>query len=273
MKVVFQNSRLKAFSVVELMVALAITSFLLIGLVQIFSSVRASYSLQESLARVQENSRFAASFISRHLRVAGRFPFAEHESAAVDLGFTFPTVLGANLPPPIDAVGTIEGAGTNSDTIRVNIFTDRDCFDNANAVVTATGNPATWHKQITFSHDPGDDELEYTCAYGAPVLNVNPPVIIAAQPIINNVETLQFHYGEDTNGDASADRYVRAGNWGAPGNVVAIRAGIILTSDEIGALPPDARDIDMIGNTYPATGERRLRRPVIIDINLRNQTL
>lgn len=269
----FRQQRHAGFSIVELMVALAITAFLLIGLVQIFSSVRASYSLQESLARVQENSRFAASFMNRHLREAGRFPFAEHESAAVDLGFTFPSVLGSNLPPPIDATGTADGAGTASDTVRVNIFTDRDCFDNANATVTTTGIPATWHKQITFSHDAVDNELEYTCAYGVPVLNANPPVIIANQPILNNVETVQFQYGEDLNNDTSADRYVLAGNWDVPGNVVAIRAGLILTSDALGSLPEDSQTVNLLGVDFAATSERRLRRPVVMNINLRNQTL
>lgn len=261
------------FSVVELMVALAITAFLLIGLVQIFSSVRASYSLQESLARVQENSRFANSFLTRHLREAGRFPFAEHESAEVDLGFIFPTILGNNLPPPIDAAGTSDGGGTTADAVRVNIFTDRDCFDNPNATVTTTGAAATWHKQITFSHDGANNELEYSCAYGAPALNVNPPVVIANQPILNNVETLQFQYGEDLNNDASADRYVLAGNWAAPGNIVAIRTGLILTSEALGTLPEDAQTINLIGTTFDPTTQRRLRRPVVLNINLRNQTL
>lgn len=261
------------FSVVELMVALAITAFLLIGLVQIFSSVRASYSLQESLARVQENSRFANSFMGRHLRDAGRFPFAEHESTEVDLGFTFPSVLGNNLPPPIDAAGTSDGGGTASDAVRANIFTDRDCFDNPNATLTTTGTPATWHKQITFSHDAVDNELEYSCAYGAPALNVNPPAVIVNQPILNNVETLQFQYGEDLNNDASADRYVLANNWAAPGNIVAIRIGLILTSEALGTFPEDAQTIDLIGTTFDPTTERRLRRPVVLNINLRNQTL
>ena len=83
------------------MVALAITAFLLIGLVQIFSSVRASYDLQEGLGRLQENARFANTFMNDQLRETGYFPFAEHENPAIDIGFNFASILTGSVPPPL----------------------------------------------------------------------------------------------------------------------------------------------------------------------------
>ncbi len=258
------------FSLIELMVAVAISSFLLIGLVQIFSSIKVSYDLQAALARLQENSRFAGSFMARHMREAGRFPFAEQESGLIDLGFAFPLVNGA-IPEPFGNE-TTDGADGGSDRVEINIFTDRNCSDGLNSNLSPDGVPATWHKQIVFSHDITNNELEYTCRYGAPQQGVDPPAVITNQPLLDNVETLQFLYGEDLDGDASADLYSIADNVSAFGNVVAVRIGLILNSPELGSLPPDDQDIDVIGNTFGPTGLGHLRRPFVIDVTLRNQT-
>ena len=58
------------FTLVELMVALAIGLLLTIGVVQIFSASRSTYQLDEGLARAQENGRFAIEFMSREIRHA-----------------------------------------------------------------------------------------------------------------------------------------------------------------------------------------------------------
>lgn len=60
-------------SMIELLVALAIGSVLILGLVQVFSASRAAYQLSEGLARTQENARFAIDFLQRDIRMAGHF--------------------------------------------------------------------------------------------------------------------------------------------------------------------------------------------------------
>ncbi len=61
----------RGFSLVELMIALLIGLVIAIGVVQIFSATRATYQLDESLARAQENGRFALEFLSQDVRHAG----------------------------------------------------------------------------------------------------------------------------------------------------------------------------------------------------------
>lgn len=58
------------FSLVELMVALAIGLISTIGMVSLFSGTSRSNRLQEGLARLQENGRFAAMRIENDLRMA-----------------------------------------------------------------------------------------------------------------------------------------------------------------------------------------------------------
>jgi type IV pilus assembly protein PilW len=63
--------RAAGFTLVELMVALAISLLLLAGVVAIFSSSRVSYESTDQLSRIQETGRFALDLMSRHVRASG----------------------------------------------------------------------------------------------------------------------------------------------------------------------------------------------------------
>jgi prepilin-type N-terminal cleavage/methylation domain-containing protein len=65
------HTRCRGFSLVELMVALVITLILLAGIGQIFLSSKKSYTLQDSLSRMQESGRYAMDVLSQDLRRAG----------------------------------------------------------------------------------------------------------------------------------------------------------------------------------------------------------
>ncbi|MFC4312110.1 PilW family protein [Steroidobacter flavus] len=71
MKVIVGNSRMRGFSLVELMVAITISSLLLVGVIALFISSRASYETTERLSRVQENGRFALDQLATDIRAAG----------------------------------------------------------------------------------------------------------------------------------------------------------------------------------------------------------
>lgn len=61
----------RGLSLVELMVALLISMLIMIGLVQVFSVSRITYTVDEGMARLQENGRFALDFLARDIRMAG----------------------------------------------------------------------------------------------------------------------------------------------------------------------------------------------------------
>jgi type IV pilus assembly protein PilW len=65
------RGRLRGFSLVELMIALAIGAILLLAVVQIFGTSRQSANASMALARVQESGRFALELIKPSLRMAG----------------------------------------------------------------------------------------------------------------------------------------------------------------------------------------------------------
>jgi type IV pilus assembly protein PilW len=67
------TERQSGLTLVELMVALAIGSFLVIGAVQIYSQSRQAFVINESIARVQETAQFAIDTIEADLRMASNW--------------------------------------------------------------------------------------------------------------------------------------------------------------------------------------------------------
>jgi len=61
----------KGFTLVELMISLVISSIIMLGVVSLYSSSRKGQKTNESLARIQENLRFAADMMTRDIRMAG----------------------------------------------------------------------------------------------------------------------------------------------------------------------------------------------------------
>ena len=97
--------RQQGLTLVELMVALAIGSFLIIGAVQIYNQSREAFVVNESIARVQETAQFAMDTIEADLRMASnwgrnsRALAVEGRSLAEDanpLGLSVPTGCGNN---------------------------------------------------------------------------------------------------------------------------------------------------------------------------------
>lgn len=64
-------SRQRGVSLIELMIGIAISSILMLGMYQIFIASRITFQMQQGLSRVQENGRFAMDYMQRNVRMAG----------------------------------------------------------------------------------------------------------------------------------------------------------------------------------------------------------
>lgn len=62
---------LLGLTLVELLVAMAISSILLLGIGSIYSSTKRAYRVQDEFGRIQENARYALHTISKDVRMAG----------------------------------------------------------------------------------------------------------------------------------------------------------------------------------------------------------
>ena len=65
--------RQAGMSIVELMVAVLISTVLMAGIIQLFVSNKATYEVTDELSRLQENARFALEAMAKDLRMTGYF--------------------------------------------------------------------------------------------------------------------------------------------------------------------------------------------------------
>jgi len=65
------HPRRNGFTLIELMIAMLISIFLLAGVIQMFAASKQTYRLQDGLARLQENARFSLDLIAGEIRLAG----------------------------------------------------------------------------------------------------------------------------------------------------------------------------------------------------------
>ena len=128
MKRPFSKRRARGLTLIELLVSLAIGSLLIIGAVTVYSQSRTTYRVSDTVARLQENARYALSIIEPDVQLAGYYGFSNYPD---DFGFirggaTGSRVSAANLMLTNTAVpvgGDVIECGPN---FAVNVLTTID---------------------------------------------------------------------------------------------------------------------------------------------------
>ena len=125
--------RQSGLSLVEIMVALTLGVVLLTGVIQIYASTKSTYRMQDNLARLQENGRFALSFLSRDVRMAGYHgcttfgPVTNTLNNPTSLQYDFTVGLtgyndvGASPPAALSGAGVVPAPGTDVMVVRRNV--------------------------------------------------------------------------------------------------------------------------------------------------------
>lgn len=142
------RTRFRAFSLVELMISLALGSIVTVGVIQLFVANSDSYNLLQGQSRMQESARFALEFIGRSVRKAGyRGCFSSQDDIyhtladdsvipyEFDLRFGVQgyNATGTNTWTPVldDLPATISGTDTN-------VFKTLDDYGVGNGIDTST---------------------------------------------------------------------------------------------------------------------------------------
>jgi len=248
------------FSLVEILVALTLGLVLLGGTIVIYASSKNSYRLQENVAGMQENARFAIFALRRDLEMAG-----------------YPLV---NDIAPFRVGGGDTGDNVNggSDRITIRYQSDTDCLGN--------GTPGTGPDEgIAVNRYFIDDNDNLACLGNS---RPNNP-----QPLVENVVNMQILYGVDTDADGGANRYVSATQVEAgvisPGTpdwdrVVSLRVALLVASETAVDQPAAASGPSAPSISGPATesfalldeaitrDDGRLYRVFTTTIPLRNRT-
>jgi len=238
------EARQNGFSLVELMVAMVLGLVLLGGTIAIYASSKDSYRLQENVAGMQENARFAIAALRRNMELAG-----------------FPRVLDI---APFDPAQTLDGGGNNNDQITIRYQSATDCLGN--------GTPANGPDQgIAVNRYYINNQNNLLC-----LGNGNP----IAQTLVENVDNLQVLYGIDDDGDGSANRYATAAETdngvisaGTPDwdNVVSLRLALLISSENDIGTAQQAGGFTLLDAPAIKPNDDRLYRVFTTTIPLRNR--
>ena len=121
------------FSLVELLVAMAISLFMILGVSYIYVGSKKTYQVQENLARMQESARLAFEYLSRDVRQGGDFGCASLASAYQAGGSAAACAWpSATVPTVVCTLG-----GTGCATVGAN--EPIHGYENVTATITALG--------------------------------------------------------------------------------------------------------------------------------------
>ena len=298
-------------TLIELMVAVTISLFLLGGIIQIFVSNKQVYRVQDASARIQESGRFGLFFLTSAIRNSdfwgcmGGFPNVNsHVNPGGDNPFDGITggidgtdndgLNGSDTLSLFGGVGSgigVTGHNLNAASFATTDPTTIEQFDymlvtdctkadlsqrsnvnnDTNAVVANVGVGTPGNIDVPgFQYNQQDGATLYefqgaTYSLATGSGGTEPSLFrsingATAVELVEGVEDMQILYGEDTDNDRSADRYLAAGAAGLDmTRVVSIRVTLTVRSAE-----------NNINNNLN-NGDYRLRRTFTTTTTIRNR--
>ena len=238
-------------TLVELLVAMALTAVLMLGIVQLVSAAGSATLLQDNQAAVQDRIRYTQELLFKTASEAGFAPI--------------PWDAGTALPAL--APGTADGVSAHSDRLVLQAWSDLNCFDNRNPDLDTLGKPRFFIRESSFDLN-GSSHLTRTCRYGAShgemVTQVN------RQGLVPGIESFQLLFGEDSDGDGNVDRWINAGEWTDESRIMGIRAGLLIAG-------PDAvretavRTYELLDAAPRTRRDGKLREPIEFALPIRGR--
>lgn len=257
--------RRAGFTMVELMVAMAIGLVLTIVVAQLFLGSRRTFATTDDVSRMQETMRFAGQILTRTIHQAG---FRTSPNAKAEFVFSAPNLM-------ID--GT-QGAGAVPDTLTVNYQGNGAAGVNDDrAVVNCSGErvlPGVMSTNIFAIENVDKVDAGVTVQVPSLVCRNNGTAGLAAQHVIvSDVDNMKILYGEDTNADGSADRFVPRNSVVNINNVIALRIAMLFRSPNTATTTAlNTSTYTLNGQVIPAFNDTRARRDAVFTVGIRNRS-
>jgi type IV pilus assembly protein PilW len=222
-------------SLVELMIALTISTVILMALVSLFSANKQIYRVIDDKARLDEEGRLAISLIAFHLRMAGYGALIATKpvdaAKAPFTNFMSPSQLENYIgSQKLEAVqgcsGGFENASAvahtcnNTDSadgiiIRYVVDTNNANLNAANIPTDCLGqkvivNPSVVENRFFVATNTSTLRPELYCIGNGGSATHITNFTSSPQPIVENVSDMRISYGFDSDGDQSADGFYSA---------------------------------------------------------------
>jgi type IV pilus assembly protein PilW len=169
----------RGFTLVELMVAMAISLFLIGGMMVVLQNVRSTYSTQTKLASLEDSERLAIMLMADVIQSAGYFPQPLVNTAA--------SVMPAsnNFPGETGSPSMTETANAQGDTITVRFAADATAPNLMNCMGQTTGALVDWENY--FYVDPSGN---LTCQVTNGATNVASAAVVLATGLTTNTNAV-----------------------------------------------------------------------------------
>lgn len=194
----------RGFTLIEMMVALGISLFMLLVIIKVFSSATDVTKTQDALSKLQERERLAMTVVKDVISSAGYFPNVTTNTRIGVFQATSPYPVGATL------YGVDGASNSNPDTLRTRFDTaPNDGIMNCQGGSNTSGANQLYDNVITVITTNTNKHL-LVCSLG---INGAAPTPQQQQvPLIDGVTNIKFLYGIDSKGSGSVDQYVSASN-------------------------------------------------------------
>jgi prepilin-type N-terminal cleavage/methylation domain-containing protein len=227
MKNLHNINRSRGFTIIELMITLAITSVLILGSVTFLVSARKSNQVQSALSGLNTSGRFGLEQISRDIRMSG------YRNSDWTIG-------------PLDDVvsATNRDSDDGGDTITLIYEGTRDC-----AFVLMLDGIVTNVYQVV------DGDLQCN-----------------DQSVTSGVQEMQVYFGEDTDANDVANRWMSPGTAGLDmTRVVSVRVHLLARTDG-NNVSTSAQAYQFNNAQQDAVDDGQIRREYSVTVALRNPT-
>jgi prepilin-type N-terminal cleavage/methylation domain-containing protein len=234
MSYTYTMDRNRGFTLIELMITLAITSFMILASVTFMVSARKSNNVQFSLSELNSSGRFGIDQLTRDLRMAGYR----------DKDWT--------LGPVDNALSVVEGdSASGGDTLSVSYEARRNC----NYALPAIPDPVSGVGIVTNVYQVVGGELQCN-----------------GQTITDGVEEIQIYFGEDTNADGVPNRWVTPSTAGLNiKQVVAVRLHLLARTNG-NNVATSASTYRFDNTIHDAVDDGQIRREFSVTVAMRNPT-
>ncbi|SDZ57777.1 PilW family protein [Pseudomonas sp. NFIX28] len=220
------------FGLIEMLVALALSLIVTLGVTQIFISAKNTYASQNAAASLQEDARFVLSKMLQEIRMVGMFgclqSIADASTAADFAGHAQTPIRWDNTHHRLTLVTTDIGDSGGAPTWTVLT----DCRNSATAYTgarkAATGQQAFAVRRLVYSLK--NDQLLMGTGTG-----------FSQAVLVNNVSAFEVSFGiASTATDIAASRYSR--DPGDPARIRSVRLSLTL-SDPQGRVRPQTFNV------------------------------
>ena len=192
--------RARGYSLVELMVALAVALFLLAGIVMVEQGTHQTSLNQSGLAKLQDEERVAMTILANVVQQAGYYPTPATLIPADELTLALPAT--GNMQAGQGVYGQTDANGNE-------ILTVRFLTNSGDGVLNCQGSVNTSGAQLEYDNTFAIDNVNHqlTCSVNGG----------AAVPLINNVQSISVLYGVNSgtttifDNSGAVDTYLNSG--------------------------------------------------------------